>query len=356
MSDSDSDDLDSNKLSSTNYSPVFSEDNTSGSSNRGKPNDFQSYDKGIECVTLPDSDESNTENSQVLRKEINLTNPQSFECDDRRSPSSLSSPSSPTGFHSPSPKNFSELGFLSPKQTEETSFRHSFSATETSDQRDSQSCARTPLTNYLPVQSTPSFHSVNPTIIQTEDFITPVPRKYVRFARQQYSSMSTPSSRDQSFSSLIPDNNEKEIIFQQHILSNPMQTEDATDMSSAGHSPLQPDHQFSLPVISPGSQTLQVPVEIVITKRPSQDLIDSGSQKLNPAMNSSPHQSVRNISSELPSVDRSNNSALHSTPLKAKKSPRIKKATRSLHYPCHCRVQTVVRKIKIRDAATQTSP
>jgi hypothetical protein len=355
LSDSDSDDLDSSKLSSTNYSPVFSEDNTSGSSNRGKPNDFQSYDQGIECVTLPDSDESNTENSQVLRK-INLKNPQSFECDDRRSPSSFNFPSSPTGFRSLSPKNFSELGFLSPKQTEETSFRHSFSATETSDQRDSQSCAQTPLTSYLPVQSTPSFHSVNPTIIQTEDLITPVPRKHVRFARQQYSSMSTPSSRDQSFSSLTPDNNETETIFQQHILSTPMQTKDATDMSSAGHSPLQPDHEFSLPEISRESQKLQVPVEIVINKRSSQDLIESESQELNPVMNLSTDQSVRTISSELPSVDRSNNSALHSTPLKAKKSPRIKKALRSLHYPCHCRVRTVVRKIKIRDAATQTSP
>jgi len=364
LTDSDSD-LDSSKhsshskLSSTNYSPVFSEDNTSSSSHlSGTCQTNAVLNKGIEYITLPDSeDERNTGNSKMQRKEINLTYQQSFECDNRSSPNSLNS-LSPTGLRSPSPKNFSGLGFLSPKQSLEATSSH----LTFSDQQDSLNSTQTSSTSYLPVQGTPSFVkslTINPAT-QTEEFVTPIPRKHVRFARQQRSSInrSTPSSDGEpSFTTSIPDNNQTATDFQHHQVL-PIHLEDETEMSSASYCSPQPDLSLAeSPVQSPAdNESLKVSDKIAIPNCSSQDLSNSESPKLNPT-NFPSDQFVCNVPPKFPSIDGSNASG---STMKVKKLPRTKKARMqphySLHYPCHCRVRTVIRKIKIRDAATQTSP
>ena len=369
MTDSDSD-LDSSKhsshskLSSTNYSPVFSEDNTSSSSHpSGTCQTNAVLNKGIEYITLPDSeDERNTGNSKVQRKEINLTYQQSFDYDDRSSPNSLNS-LSPTRLRSPSPKNISELGFLSPKQSLEATSSHlTFSAMETSDQQDSQNSTQTPSTSYLPDQGTPSFVkslTINPAT-QTEEFVTPIPRKHVRFARQQRSRInrSTPSSDGEpSFTTPIPDYNQTATEFQHQVLATPIHPEDETEMSSASYSSPQPDLSLAeSPVQSPDNVSLKVSDKIAIPDCSSQNLSNIESPNLDPT-NFPSDQPVCYVPPEFPSVDGSNASG---SSMKAKKLPRTKLARMqphySQHYPCYCRMRTVIRKIKIRDAATQTSP
>ena len=258
----------------------------------------------------------------------------------RQQSNQSSESSTSSGSRTPSPNNQFPSpgpGFLTSPQLENTD---SLYVNETLNQHD-EPISQTPLTNFAPIQSTPYFHkSSSMPVPLTEDLVTPNLRKQVRFSSRLIN-ISTPSYNGCTPVPVDDDNNGP------IMLSTPKRAENSTEILSS-FVILSPQHDSSSTEFSGCVSSNEAPD----AEAPEPDQIG------NPIANKNQNSSdSRPTSSNSNPPDHSNELACHNAPapsMKAKKLPRFQKI--KPYFPCYCRVRTVVRKIKIRDVGTQTSP